>query len=231
MLKYACNDFHAVKITFANETARLCEALGVDPFEVMDLVCKDTQLNLSKAYLRPGFAFGGSCLPKDLRATLYMAKQHDVELPMLGGILPSNRVHTDRAIEKVLASGKRQIGIVGLAFKAGTDDLRESPLVLLAEQLIGKGLQLRVYDPDVHLSNLLGANKRFIEQHLPHIGALIRRDLESVTAESELIVLGLGDSGTLEKLRPLIRDDQIVLDLARIDHPGRLRGTYEGLCW
>ncbi|MGH8695816.1 MAG: nucleotide sugar dehydrogenase, partial [Burkholderiales bacterium] len=140
MLKYSCNNFHALKITFANETARLCEALGVDPFEVMDLVCKDTQLNLSKAYLKPGFAFGGSCLPKDLRATMYLAKTHDVELPMLGSLLQSNRVHTDRAIEKVLASGKRQIGMIGLAFKTGTDDLRESPLVLLAEQLIGKGL-------------------------------------------------------------------------------------------
>jgi len=231
MLKYSCNNFHALKITFANETARLCEALGVDPFEVMDLVCKDTQLNISKAYLKPGFSFGGSCLPKDLRATAYLAKTHDVELPMLGSILQSNRVHTDRAIEKVLASGKRQIGMIGLAFKTGTDDLRESPLVLLAEQLIGKGLQLRVYDPDVHLSNLLGANKRFIEQHLPHIGALLRRDLESVVAESELLVLGLGDSGTLEKLRTLIRDDQMVLDLARVGDPGRLRGTYEGLCW
>jgi GDP-mannose 6-dehydrogenase len=230
-VKYCCNNFHALKITFANETARLCEALGVDPFEVMDLVCKDTQLNISKAYLRPGFAFGGSCLPKDLRATMYLAKTHDVELPMLGSILQSNRVHTDRAIEKVLASGKRQIGMIGLAFKTGTDDLRESPLVLLAEQLIGKGLQLRVYDPDVHLSNLLGANKRFIEERLPHIGALIRRDLESVVAESELLVLGLSDAGTLEKLRGLVRDDQIVLDLARAGDPARLRGTYEGLCW
>ncbi len=231
MLKYSCNNFHALKITFANETARLCEALGVDPFEVMDLVCKDTQLNISKAYLKPGFSYGGSCLPKDLRATAYLAKTHDVELPMLGSILQSNRVHADRAIGKVLASGKRQIGMIGLAFKTGTDDLRESPLVLLAEQLIGKGLQLRVYDPDVHLSNLLGANKRFIEQHLPHIGALIRRDLESVVAESELLVLGLGDSGTVEKLRTLIRDDQIVLDLARVGDRGRLRGRYEGLCW
>jgi GDP-mannose 6-dehydrogenase len=162
---------------------------------------------------------------------MYLAKTHDVELPMLGSILQSNRVHTDRAIEKVLASGKRQIGMIGLAFKTGTDDLRESPLVLLAEQLIGKGLQLRVYDPDVHLSNLLGANKRFIEERLPHIGALIRRDLESVVAESELLVLGLGDAGTLEKLRGLVREDQIVLDLARAGDPARLRGTYEGLCW
>jgi GDP-mannose 6-dehydrogenase len=230
-VKYCCNNFHALKITFANETARLCEALGVDAFEVMDLVCKDTQLNISKAYLKPGFAFGGSCLPKDLRATMYLAKTRDVELPMLGSVLPSNRVHTDRAIGKVLASGKRQIGMIGLAFKTGTDDLRESPLVLLAEQLIGKGLQLRVYDPDVHLSNLIGANKRFIEQHLPHIGALIRRDLESVVAESELLVLGLGDSGTLEKLRALVRDDQIVLDLVGIPRQKALRAKHLGLVW
>jgi GDP-mannose 6-dehydrogenase len=231
MLKYACNNFHALKITFANETARLCEVLGVDPFEVMDLVCKDTQLNISKAYLKPGFAFGGSCLPKDLRATTHLAKTHDVELPMLGSILQSNRLHIDHAIAKVLGSGKRRIGMIGLAFKTGTDDLRESPLVLLAEQLIGKGLQLRIYDPEVHLSNLLGANKRFIEQHLPHIGALIRRDLETVVAESELLVLGLGDPGTAQQLGTLIREDQTVLDLARIGDPTLLRGTYEGLCW
>jgi len=138
-VKYSCNNFHALKITFANETARLCEALGVDPFEVMDLLCRDTQLNISRAYLRPGFAFGGSCLPKDLRATLYLAKQRDVELPMHAAILASNRVHVDHAIAKVLATGRRRVGLVGLAFKTGTDDLRESPLVTVAEHLIGKG--------------------------------------------------------------------------------------------
>src|SRR5262249_48706641 len=137
MVKYCCNNFHALKITFANETARLCEALGVDPFQVMDLVCRDTQLNISRAYLRPGFAFGGSCLPKDLRATMYLAKMRDVELPMLSGVLESNRKHIDHAIAKILASGKRRIGMLGLSFKSGTDDLRESPLVTVAEHLIG----------------------------------------------------------------------------------------------
>ena len=181
MVKYCCNNFHALKITFANETARLCEALGVDPFEVMDLVCRDTQLNISRAYLRPGFAFGGSCLPKDLRATAYLAKTHDVELPMLRGILDSNRAHIEHAIAKVMASGKRRIGMIGLSFKTGTDDLRESPLVTLAEHFIGKGLSLLVYDPEVHLSRLLGANRRFIEQHVPHIGSLMRGDIESVS--------------------------------------------------
>ena len=142
MVKYCCNNFHALKITFANETARLCEALDVDAFEVMDLVCKDRQLNISPAYLKPGFAFGGSCLPKDLRATLHMSKMRDVELPMHAGIMQSNRVHIDHAIAKVLASGKRRVGMIGLSFKTGTDDLRESPLVLLAEHFIGKGLSV-----------------------------------------------------------------------------------------
>jgi GDP-mannose 6-dehydrogenase len=230
-VKYCCNNFHALKITFANETARLCEALGVDPFAVMDLVCKDTQLNLSRAYLKPGFAFGGSCLPKDLRATLYLAKTRDVELPMLGGILPSNRAHLDRAIQKVLASGKRKIGMIGLAFKSGTDDLRESPLVLLAEQLIGKGLSLLVYDPEVHLSNLLGANRRFIEQHVPHLGALLRSDIESVIAESDLLVVGLGAGDVSDALKRLVREDQIVLDLVNIPQCQTLRGKVVGLSW
>jgi GDP-mannose 6-dehydrogenase len=230
-VKYCSNNFHALKITFANETARLCEALGVDPFEVMDLVCKDTQLNISRAYLRPGFAFGGSCLPKDLRASLYLAKTRDVELPMLAGILPSNRIHLDRAIAKVLGSGKRRIGLIGLAFKAGTDDLRESPLVLLAEHLIGKGLNLLVYDPEVHLSNLLGANRRFIEQHVPHLGALIRGDIETVIAESDLLMVGLSTEHIFDALKRLVREDQMVLDLVNIPQCQTLRGKVVGLCW
>lgn len=231
MIKYCCNNFHALKITFANETARLCEALGVNPFEVMDLVCRDTQLNISRAYLRPGFAFGGSCLPKDLRATLYLAKQHDVELPMHGGILPSNRAHVERAIAKVMGSGKRRIGMIGLAFKTGTDDLRESPLVLLAEHLIGKGLELLVYDPEVHLSRLLGANRSFIKTHVPHIGRVIRRDLEAVISDSDVLIVGLNDKGTIERLKKLARADQLVIDLVHIGDPSGLRAQYVGLSW
>ena len=231
MVKYCCNNFHALKITFANETARMCEALHIDPFEVMDLVCKDRQLNLSAAYLKPGFAFGGSCLPKDLRATLYMAKRKDVELPMHASILASNRLHSDHAIAKVLASGKRRIGIIGLSFKTGTDDLRESPLVLIAEHFIGKGLQLLVYDPDVQLSRLLGANRRFIEQHVPHISSLMRNDIESVIAESELLVVGLADRQIFEALERNVRDDQMVLDLVRIPRAEAIRGRVLGLCW
>lgn len=231
MVKYCCNNFHALKITFANETARLCEALGVNPFEVMDLVCRDTQLNISKAYLRPGFAFGGSCLPKDLRATSYLAKTKDVELPMLSAILGSNRAHIDLAIAKVMGSGKRRVAMIGLSFKTGTDDLRESPLVSLAEYFIGKGLQLSIYDPDVHLSNLLGANRRFIEQHVPHIGSLLRRDLVSVLDDAEVIVVGLEQAAIFDALREHVRDDHLIIDLVNIPSRMGLRGAYAGLCW
>ena len=231
MVKYCCNNFHALKITFANETARLCEALGVDAFQVMDMVCKDRQLNISPAYLKPGFAFGGSCLPKDLRATLYLAKTRDVELPMLGSVLASNRVHVEHAIAKVLASGRRRVGMIGLSFKTGTDDLRESPLVLIAEQFIGKGLSLLVYDPEVHLSRLLGANRRFIEQHVPHIGSLMREDIESVIAGSEFLVVGLSDPRIFEALARHVREDQVILDLVNIPNIKALRGKVMGLCW
>jgi GDP-mannose 6-dehydrogenase len=231
MVKYCCNNFHALKITFANETARLCEALRVDPFEVMDLVCKDRQLNISSAYLRPGFAFGGSCLPKDLRATNYMSKMRDVELPLHASLLLSNRLHLDHAIAKVLATGKRRVGMLGLSFKSGTDDLRESPLVLLAEHLIGKGISLLVYDPDVHLSQLLGANRRFIEQHVPHIGSLLRADLDEVIRESEVIVVGLNDRRAFDSLRQHVREDQFVLDLVSMPQANTLSARVAGLCW
>jgi GDP-mannose 6-dehydrogenase len=231
MVKYCCNNFHALKITFANETARLCEALKVDPFEVMDLVCKDRQLNISPAYLKPGFAFGGSCLPKDLRATLHMSKMRDVELPMHASILQSNRTHIDHAIAKVLASGKRRIGMIGLSFKTGTDDLRESALVLMAEHFIGKGLILQVYDPEVHLSRLLGANRRFIEQHVPHIGSLMCGDVESVVAGSDLLVVGLSEPRIFEALARHAREDQVVLDLVNIPRNKALRAKVIGLSW
>lgn len=231
MMKYCCNNFHALKITFANETARLCGALGVDPFEVMDIVCQDTQLNISRAYLKPGFAFGGSCLPKDLRATTYLAKIHDVDLPMLGGIMASNRHHIELAMQKVLSTGKRRIGFIGLSFKTGTDDLRESPLVTLAEQLIGKGMQLSIYDPEVHLSRLLGANRRYIEMHLPHIGQLLQPHLDKVIDDSEVLVIGLTGQEVIDALVARSRPDQFALDLVRlpagVDMPARI----EGLCW
>ena len=230
-VKYCCNNFHALKITFANETARICESLGVDPFEVMDLMCQDTQLNISPAYLRPGFAFGGSCLPKDLRATTYIAKMRDVELPMLGSILASNRAHIDHAISKVMASGCRRVGLLGLSFKTGTDDLRESPLVALAEHFLGKGLSLLVYDPEVHLSNLLGANRSFIEKHVPHIGSLIRSDIAEVIEQSEVIVAGLGDRRIVDGLKQHLRESHLVVDLVNLPERAAMRGRILGLCW
>ena len=231
MMKYCCNNFHALKITFANETARLCEALGVDPFEVMDLICQDHQLNISPAYLKPGFAFGGSCLPKDLRATTYLAKMHDVEIPMLAGIMQSNRNHLDLALRKLLALVKRRIGFVGLSFKTGTDDLRESPLVTLAEQLIGKGMQLTIYDPEVHLASLLGANRSFIERHLPHIGEMMRADLEGVIAESEVLVVGLSTPEVAATLARLCRPEQVLLDLVNLPRGEAIAARVDGLCW
>jgi GDP-mannose 6-dehydrogenase len=231
MVKVCCNNFHALKITFANETARLCESLGVDAFEVMSLLCKDRQLNISPAYLKPGFAFGGSCLPKELRATMHLARMRDVELPVIAGILPSNRVHLEHAIDKVLATGRRRIGMIGLSFKAGTDDLRESPLVLLAEHFIGKGLSLAIYDPEVHLSKLLGANRRFIEQRVPHLGELLHRDLAEVIAGAEVLVVGLNDAATVAALHERARADQLVVDLVGFARRPDLRAEYAGLCW
>lgn len=231
MMKYCCNNFHALKITFANETARLCEALGVDAFEVMDLVCQDTQLNISRAYLKPGFAFGGSCLPKDLRATAHLAKVHDVAIPMLASIMQSNRDHLELALRKILDTGKRKIGFIGLSFKTGTDDLRESPLVTLAEQLIGKGMQLSIYDPEVHLSQLLGANRRYIETHLPHIGQLLERDIDAVIDQADLLVVGLTGRNVAEALAANCRPDQIVLDLVNLPERGRIGAEVVGLCW
>jgi len=231
MMKYCCNNFHALKITFANETARLCEALGVDPFEVMDLVCQDTQLNISPVYLKPGFAFGGSCLPKDLRATSYLAKIHDVEIPMLDGIMRSNRSHLDLAFQKLLASGKRNVGFIGLSFKTGTDDLRESPLVALAELIIGKGMQLSVYDPEVRLAQLLGANLRYIETHLPHIGQLLKGEIDDVIDAAEVLVVGLSGRAVADRLAARCRPGQIVLDLVNLPGRDRFKAEVVGLCW
>jgi GDP-mannose 6-dehydrogenase len=231
MMKYCCNNFHALKITFANETARLCNALGVDPFEVMDLVCQDTQLNISRAYLKPGFAFGGSCLPKDLRATSHLAKKLDVELPMLSHIMASNQAHLDLALQKVLATGKRRIGFIGLSFKTGTDDLRESPLVALAEQLLGKGMQLAIYDPAVQLSRLLGANRKYIETHLPHLGDLLSSDLAEVISGAEVLLIGLSSTEVIDALVAHGRAGQTVLDLVHLPALPAITARVEGLCW
>ena len=190
MVKYVCNAFHALKVCFANEAAGLCDALDADAVDVLRIFRMDKRLNISEAYLRPGFAFGGSCLPKDLRALTHAATRSDVEVPLLSSIIPSNSLQVQRAIDLVLATGKRRIGVVGLSFKTGTDDLRESPLVRLVETLLGKGLSLRVFDSNVSIARLVGANRRFIEGEIPHIAAMLCDTAEELMAHSEIIVIG-----------------------------------------
>jgi GDP-mannose 6-dehydrogenase len=231
MLKYACNAFHAVKVTFANEIGRISQVAGVDPNEVMKLLCMDRQLNISSAYLRPGFAFGGSCLPKDLKALLYLAKSKDVELPMLGNILPSNAAHIEHAIEQVLASGRRSVGMIGLSFKAGTDDLRESPLVIMAERFIGKGLQLSIYDPQVNIARLIGANRRYIEESIPHIASLMTADLAELVRNSDVLIAAMKTPDVLGVLDAYTREDQLLLDIAGLPDPRLQRAIYQGVCW
>lgn len=231
MLKYACNAFHALKVTFANEIGRISQAVGVDPHEVMKLVCMDRQLNISSAYLRPGFSFGGSCLPKDLKALLYLAKSSDVELPMLANVLPSNAAHVEHAIDSVLASGKRSVGMIGLSFKSGTDDLRESPLVIMAERFIGKGLQLCVYDPQVNVARLIGANRRFIEESIPHIASLMTEDLGELVRQADVLVVSMKTPEVLQALAAHTRPEQLLLDIAVLPDRNAHRAEYLGVCW
>jgi GDP-mannose 6-dehydrogenase len=231
MMKYACNAFHAVKVVFANEMARISQATGVDSHEVMRLVCEDKQLNISPAYLRPGFAFGGSCLPKDLKALLYMAKQTDANLPLLNATLASNRVHIDHAADRVLAAGTREVGMIGLSFKSGTDDLRESPLVTLAERFIGKGLNLRIYDPEVNLSRLIGANRLYIERTIPHIAQLMTDDVTRIVRASDVVVVGLSRPEVITALKNESRPDQLILDLVNLKDRSGIKGQYQGVAW
>lgn len=231
MLKYACNAFHAMKVTFANEIGRISQSSGVDPHEVMKLLCMDRQLNISSAYLRPGFAFGGSCLPKDLKALLYLAKNADVELPMLSGILPSNAAHIEHAVEQVLTSGHRSAGMLGLSFKTGTDDLRESPLVLMAERFIGKGLQLRIYDPEVNIARLIGANRRFIEESIPHLASLMTDDVAGMVREAQVLIVAMKSPEVLAALQTHTRPDQLLIDIVGLPASSVHHARYQGVCW
>ena len=232
MIKYASNAFHAVKISFANEIGALSERLGIDGHEVMDTLCSDVRLNISPAYLKPGFAFGGSCLPKDLRAIAYKAKELDLKLPVLESLMPSNAEHIDRAVDMVLSTGKKKIAQLGLSFKAGTDDLRESPQVQVIKRLMGEGLEVRVWDEDVSLGRLAGANRQYIEEVIPHIGSVLTADLESVMRPAEVVILG-NKSASKERLANHLRAEQIVIDLIHLDRAKRPEGakTYEGICW
>jgi GDP-mannose 6-dehydrogenase len=211
MIKYACNAFHAVKIAFANEIGALSASLNVDGREVMDTVCKDVKLNASPAYLKPGFAFGGSCLPKDLRALIYRAGRLDLNLPLLESALPSNESHLARAIHDVLDLPAKRLGVIGLAFKENTDDLRESPVVSLLEQLIGKGRDLRVYDPHIQLEEIYGTNRNFILQQIPHIGRLLQPGIEKVLDWADHLIVAQKPSE--EMARRIAASGLPVLDL------------------
>jgi GDP-mannose 6-dehydrogenase len=215
LVKYADNAFHALKVAFANEVGAICAAADVDSHELMGIFCQDKKLNLSATYLKPGYAFGGSCLPKDLRALAYFARTLDLNVPVLEGTLVSNAAHKHRALSLVMAQGKKRIGVLGLSFKDGTDDLRESPTVELVEQLIGKGYQVRVFDPHVHLTRLTGANKAYIDRELPHIATLLTDDLSALVAESDVLV-ATKRSALYEPALEMLRDDQSFVDLVRM---------------
>lgn len=231
LLKYACNCFHAVKATFANEIGRIGSSLGLDSRIVMELLCRDRSLNISSAYLRPGFAFGGSCLPKDLRALMHIARTQDIPAPMLDNVLASNAAHLNHAIEIVLRSGARKVCMIGLSFKTGTDDLRESPLVTMAEYFIGKGIELRIYDPQVNLSMLLGANKNYIEKHIPHIAALLTPNCRDTVTQAEVVVVGAALPEALKAISEESRPNQLVLDLVGKLRPEDIAAKYRGICW
>lgn len=230
MVKYTSNCFHALKVAFANEIGNLCKKLGADSHKVMDVFCQDTKLNISPAYFKPGFAFGGSCLPKDLRAINYKAKELDVEVPVLSSILPSNRQQVERTVDMVLGTGLKQVGILGLSFKSGTDDLRESPMVSLVETLIGKGLKLTIYDRDVQMARLVGANKEYIEREIPHISSLLRRELDEVVDSSEVVIIGKRE----EEFRGLgskLNNGRVFIDLVGMLKGHSHNGSYHGICW
>ncbi|MBZ5718766.1 MAG: UDP-glucose/GDP-mannose dehydrogenase family protein [Acidobacteriia bacterium] len=232
MVKYVSNAYHALKVGFANEIGTLCKHLGVDAQVVTSIFTSDTKLNISPTYLSPGFAFGGSCLPKDLRALGYRAKELDLSLPLLESILPSNQEHVDRAVEAVLHTKKKRVSVLGLSFKAGTDDLRESPQVQLIKRLLGEGCQLRVWDKDVSLGHLAGSNRQYIEEVIPHIGSLLSTDLEQVVKSAEVVIIGTRGVQK-DQLEGLLAPGQIVFDLVNLDASRRPKGAaqYQGICW
>ena len=231
MVKYCDNTFHALKVAYANEIGDVCKALGIDSHPVMEIFCSDTKLNISKAYLKPGFSFGGSCLPKDLRALTYRAVSLDVDTPVLRSILPSNASHTAKAIKKILEFKGKTIGFLGLSFKGGTDDLRESPIVEVIEDILGKGLKVRVYDQSVSLARLLGANKQYIEEEIPHISSLLEDDIDGLVRRCDVIVVG-NHSQEFEGVIEGLGADKTIIDLVRIVKDGQaLKATYYGICW
>lgn len=230
MVKYVDNSWHALKIGFANEIGNLCKALSVDAHAVMNIFCQDQKLNISRAYLSPGFAFGGSCLPKDLRALAYKAKMHDLELPILNGILPSNELQIARGVRLITEKGHKRIGILGFSFKAGTDDLRESPMIEVIERLIGKGYDVRIFDRNVNLASLVGANRDFILNHIPHISRLMVNGIDAVIDHGQTIVIGNKDL-EFRKALDRMHEGQHLVDFVRIADRRSENGKYDGICW
>jgi GDP-mannose 6-dehydrogenase len=231
MIKYASNTWHALKVCFANEVGNLCKRLDIDSHEVMDIFCRDEKLNLSSYYMKPGFAFGGSCLPKDVRAMQYRAKEVDLEMPVIQSILGSNELQIKHAIDMVVETGKKRVGLLGFSFKAGTDDLRESPIVILAEALLGKGYSLRIYDRNVSIARLVGANKEYINKQIPHLSSLLSESIDEVVGQSDVIVVGNGSPEFAEALRRT-RPDQTVIDLFRLKMDKEdVPAQYTGICW
>jgi len=230
MVKYTDNVWHALKGGFANEIGNICKATNIDGHEVMEIFCKDTKLNLSPYYMKPGFAFGGSCLPKDVRALTYKARSLDVEVPILSSIIPSNQKQIDKGVSMVTEKGNRKIGILGFSFKAGTDDLRESPLVEVIERLLGKGYDIRLYDKNVKIASLVGANKDYILNHIPHISKLMVDSIEAVIDHAETIVIGNGSEEFTDVLDKL-SGKQVLVDLVRITDARSEEGKYDGICW
>jgi GDP-mannose 6-dehydrogenase len=229
MVKYSCNAWHATKITFANEIGSFAKAVGVDGREVMEIVCLDRKLNISTHYMRPGFAFGGSCLPKDLRALNYRAGQLGIELPMLGSVIRSNRGLIDRAVDMIDSYGEKRVGLLGLSFKAGTDDLRESPLVQLAETLLGKGYQLSIFDRNVEYARVHGANKDYINSRIPHVSSLLKPDLDEVLRDSEIVILGNRDKSYERALRSMPEDKKWIDLVGFLPHGAN--GGSQGIAW
>jgi GDP-mannose 6-dehydrogenase len=231
MVKYTDNVWHALKVGFANEIGNICKATGIDGHEVMEIFCKDTKLNLSPYYMKPGFAFGGSCLPKDVRALTYKARASDIDVPILNSIIPSNNRQIEKGLEMITKKGSKKVGILGFSFKAGTDDLRESPLVEVIERLIGKGYDIRLYDKNVKIASLVGANRDYIHNHIPHISRLMVDSIDDVLKHSDTIVIGNG----AEEFRAVaadIPDGKQVVDLVRIiDRRSSEEAGYDGICW
>jgi GDP-mannose 6-dehydrogenase len=230
MVKYVDNCWHALKIGFANEIGNLCKSVSIDAHEMMSIFCQDKKLNISSAYLMPGFAFGGSCLPKDLRALAYKAKTNDVTLPIINAILPSNELQISKGLQLITQNGHKRIGVLGFSFKAGTDDLRESPMIEVIERLIGKGYDLRIFDRNVRLASLVGANRDFILNRIPHISRLMVEDLEEVLDHAETVVVGNKDP-QFDSVPGRLREGQHLVDLVRITSRRSEHGKYDGICW